>query len=435
MKHNLKALAVDIGSSSVKAAVVSVVGEVLATSSAGIDRSSSFPEMWLKAIRNALATVISSADLSSKRNDLDSIIISGAGPTLVAIDNCGKAIACLMWNDPLPAATDGHEFPKEAARSIFFPRIAAMPKVFPGIEKKAARVFSGPEFAVFSLCGGECTVLPEARYSSAYWDSSLVEVAGFKADAFPPFCEPGFCAGVFRQNASPYSHIFSGLLPEGLAVRAAPPDFVAALIGTGAIVPGRACDRAGTSEGLNICTFKPIYAEGLRTLPSPAPNLWNISCLFEDTGKELSHLRSIAPEYAHLSYEEIFAQIAKSPIITQKGQAANPARELTEKICLKVKGGIEKLEAATSVQSEFVLSGGQAKSSAWNQMKADITGAVFLLTQTENAELLGDAIIAFCAADEYASYNEACRTMIRIQRRFEPNAKNASLYREKYSIQ
>ena len=434
MKSGLNVIAVDIGSSSVKAAVVSVAGDVIASSRARVDRSLPFPEMWLAAMREALAAVLSAYGLSeagarSAFGRVDSLIVSGAGPSLVAVDEKGKALASLLWDDPAPPCDS--PAPEGAESSIFFPRIAALPKMFPGVERKARRVLSGPEFAVFCLCGGECSVLPEKRYVPAYWTGELVEAAGFGARQFPPFCEPGSCAGAFKEDATPYSRALAGTLPEGLKVRAGPPDFAAAILGTGTVAPGRACDRAGTSEGLNVCTAAAVYAEGLRTLPSPAAGLWNVSCLFEGTGKELARIRACSPRYACMPYEEIFREISESPIIPAAGEEPSPAREAAERICLKVKGGIERLKAATGMAHEFVVAGGQAKSRAWCQMKADITGATFLLTQTESAELLGDAAAAFRAAGEYASCEEACAAMVRIGARFEPDAARSALYREK----
>ena len=396
MKSAPCVLAVDIGSSSVKAALISVAGDVIATSGARIDLATPFPARWINAIKAALASTLKAAGSSIDARALDSLIVSGAGPTLAAVNVRGEVIAHLLWNDPAPPPAA--PLPKGAERSIFFPRMAALPKAFPGIEQKARRVFSGPELAVFALCGGEYTVLPEERYVSAYWDSSLIEAAGFNPLQFPPFCPPGAVAGAYKEDATPYSSAFADVLPEGLPIRAGLPDFAVALLGTGTILPGRACDRSGTSEGLNVCTAAPVYAEGLRTLPSPVSGLWNISCLFADTGCELDRIRSLS---------------SQDPAL---------ARTTAEKLCLKLKDGVERLKAATGFSPEFVLSGGQAKSRAWCQMKADMTGAAFLLTQTENAELLGDAITAFCAAGEYSSYQEACSAMIRITERFDPSA-------------
>ena len=394
MKSAPCVLAVDIGSSSVKAAIISVAGEVVASASVRLDRSAPFPARWINAIRAALASCLADAGSSLDARAINSLIVSGAGPTLAAVNGRGEVIAHLLWNDPAPPPAA--PLPKGAECSIFFPRMAALPKAFPSIEQKARRVFSGPEFAVFALCGGECAVLPEARYVPAYWDSSLIEAAGFNPLQFPPFCPPGAVAGAYKEDATPYSSAFADVLPEGLPIRAGLPDFAAALLGTGTILPGKACDRAGTSEGLNVCTGGPVYAKGLRTLPSPALGLWNISCLFADTGCELERIRSLS------------------------SQDPSSARAAAEKICLKLKDGMERLKAATGFSPEFVLSGGQAKSRAWCQMKADMTGAAFLLTQTESAELLGDAVTAFCAAGEYSSYQEACSAMIRIKKRFEP---------------
>ena len=394
MKSDLCVLAVDIGSSSVKSALVSVAGEVKASASSRLDRSLPFPAMWINSISSSIAASLKAAGALFDARALNSCIVSGAGPTLAATNERGEVIAHLLWDDPAPPLDA--PLPAGAESSIFFPRMAALHKAFPGIGERARRIFSGPEFAVFSLCGGECSVLPEERYTAAYWDSSLIEAAGFNPLQFAPFCKPGTIAGVYKESASPYSRAFSGVLPEGLPIRAGLPDFAAALLGTGTIEPGRAFDRAGTSEGLNVCTSRPVYAGGLRTLPSPVPGLWNISCLFADTGCELERALSFLPH------------------------DPTRARAAAEEICLKLKDGIQRLKEATGFSPAFVLSGGQAKSREWCQLKADMTGATFLLTQTENAELLGDAVTAFCAAGEYASYGEACAAMIRLNVRFEP---------------
>ena len=110
-----------------------------------------------------------------------------------------------------------------------------------------------------------------------------------------------------------------------------------------------------------------------------------------------------------------------------------PARAAAEQICRKVKQGVQALQSAVGFLPAFVLSGGQAKNPLWNQMKADITGAEFLLTQTADAELLGGAIIAFCADGEFSSYGEACAAMVKIKTRFSPDPARAALYAEKFA--
>ncbi len=429
-------LAVDIGSSSVKAGLVSVDGTVLSSVRIRFDKKQPFPWFWLSAMKTAFSSLLGSSafDVSS----LESLVISGAGPTLVAVSGSGEVSASLLWDEPVPAELNGLPDLRGdgAASSIFLPRLNVFRRMFPAETKAAGCIFSGPEFAVACLSGNRVTVLPEPRYTSAYWSPGLLEENGFPEDVFPPFVPPGFTAGYFLKGENPflynpYGDFFRDVLPEGTRILAGPPDFVSALLGTGTVSPGRACDRAGTSEGLNVCISEPVSAEGLRTLPSPVSGLWNISCLLGETGLDFRNFRDSSPEYAGRTYADLLAEVCESPIIPVPGMPVNPVREAAERIGFKVKAGIEKLKAACGLNPEFTLSGGQAKNTLWNQMKADITGSVFLLTQTADAELLGDAVIAFCASGDYSSYSEACSSMVEIKQRFIPDRNRNRIYGRK----
>ena len=424
-------LAVDIGSSSVKAGRISLQGSVLSSVRVRLDAAQPFPLCWFSAMQQAFSAALSGANGSGGTlPPPDCLVISGAGPTLVAADASGRVTASLMWDDPVPEIS----VPAGSRSSIFLPRLLAMQKLFPEETAHAARLFSGPEFAVFSLCGTAVSVLPDSRWQSAYWDDGMLVSAGFRGDLLPPFSAPGFLAGRFTGDpALPYAPLFSGILPDGIPVRAGPPDFAAALLGTGTVSPGRACDRAGSSEGLNVCTAQAEAAAGLRSLPSPVPGLWNLSYLLPETGKAFSRFRAASPVFRSLSYPEILRRIFDTPVIPPPGQEENPARAAAEQICRKVKQGVQALQSAVGFLPAFVLSGGQAKNPLWNQMKADITGAEFLLTQTADAELLGGAIIAFCADGEFSSYGEACAAMVKIKTRFSPDPARAALYAEKFA--
>lgn len=425
-------LTVDIGSSSVKAGLISLDGTVVSSVRIRFNKKQPFPWFWLSAMKEAFSALQDSfRDFSSPL----SLIVSGAGPTLVAVSGSGEVSAYLLWDEPVPRYVSQSVDLKgeNALSSIFLPRLYALRRLFPSETETAGNIFSGPEFAVFCLSGGRVSVLPESRYIAAYWSSCVLEENGFSPDIFPPFVSPGFQAGCFSpgKDGLPYASFFRDVLPEGLPVLAGPPDFVSALLGTGTVCPGRACDRAGTSEGLNVCISKPVFAEGLRTLPSPVPGLWNISCLLPETGLDFHNFRFSSPVYASRSYEELLREAWDSPILPSEGIAGNPVRIAAEKIGFEVKAGIEKLKDACGFNPEFTLSGGQAKNFLWNQMKADITGSVFLLTQTADAELLGDAVISFCASGDYTSYEEACGVIVKTTHRFVPDQERHLLYMKK----
>ena len=205
-----------------------------------------------------------------------------------------------------------------------------------------------------------------------------------------------------------------------------------ALIGTGTLVSGKACDRAGTSEGLNVCTSSPVIHKDIRPLPSVIAELWNAAYLLPETGAQFHAWRKGSGQ-AMRSYPDIMRDIESSPILPGAGEALSEGRALVERIGFSVRKGIETLKDATGLDPVFSLSGGQARNDIWNQMKADITGAKFELTSTPDGELMGDAIVAFTTLGAYPSLKEAAREMVSVIHVYEANPELHAIYSDKYA--
>ncbi len=419
-------LAVDIGTSSLKAAIIDAEGKVLSSARCRFPRSGRIPSDWMDALREALTVLKSGTNLAA-------IVISGNGPTLIGVDAAGKSGALLMWNDPIDhlagtpitagAASVAGEAP--TSKSIFIPRLSAFRTLYPESYEKARWILSGPEYLVFALTGTAVTVLPELRFEQAYWTPEGLAAAGLDGSKLPPFVLQGTVAGTS-------SGVLFPELPQGLPVVSGGPDFTVALIGTGTLSEGKACDRAGTSEGLNICTTARIRHPEVRTLPSVIADLWNAAYLLPETGA-LFHAYRRSSGQATKSYPLIMAEIEASPIFPASGAALHSGRAVVEGIGFSVRKAIEVLHRATGLSPEYCLSGGQARNEIWNQMKADITGSTFTLTATPDGELMGDAILGFTATGDYSSMAEAAETMVHVVHRYEPNHTIHSAYSEKYA--
>jgi len=65
-----------------------------------------------------------------------------------------------------------------------------------------------------------------------------------------------------------------------------------------------------------------------------------------------------------------------------------------------------------------------------NQIKADITGLEIIEGAHKEAELLGLAIIGSVALGKYSSLEEASKALYKVEKRYEPNLKNAGVYGE-----
>lgn len=369
-------LAVDIGTSALKAAVVCADGKVLdfcreefASSENSFEQK--FSQKWIFAFGEACKK------MQGAICDIRAICVSGNGPTLVFEDG-----TTLLWNAPISENDElkncADEILREAKKSIFIPRILAAKKIFREHWNERKKIFSCPEFLIHKICGAQITILPEARFKAAYWSEEILDALKIPCEMLCDFFPAMKIAGCTTDEA-----VCEFGLSRGIPVIGAGPDFVAALIGTATIKAGALCDRAGSSEGINLCTPSPITADGIRTLPSPVAPLWNASFLIENPGK------------------------------TNSEKAENFAQGIRAlKKCAQAHGVL--------FPDIITITGGQSRDENLIQQKADATGIKIALAQIPDSELLGDAAIAFTVLGEFDSLQNATDAICKRQKIFYP---------------
>jgi sugar (pentulose or hexulose) kinase len=72
--------------------------------------------------------------------------------------------------------------------------------------------------------------------------------------------------------------------------------------------------------------------------------------------------------------------------------------------------------------------GGPARSDAWNQVKADVTGFPILVPDVLETAVLGSAILGAVAIGANSDVGSAIRAMTRIDHRLEPRPEHAETY-------
>jgi xylulokinase len=103
-------------------------------------------------------------------------------------------------------------------------------------------------------------------------------------------------------------------------------------------------------------------------------------------------------------------------------------RAILESIAFMLKKDLEIFSKNNIRINSIISMGGGAKSSLWNQIKADITGMeIFIPGNTETA-LLGAAIIAGVGIGIYNDYNDALGKITEIKKIYKPNPKNEEIY-------
>lgn len=388
-------LCIDIGTSSLKAALLP---DNLTKSEIFVSRQefpkSAFEEcnsgcFYLSALKAALA------ELREKNPDyaIEAVCVSGNGPTVISDDG-----TTLLYNQSF--AGDGHEsgMTQEAisalkkTKSLFIPKFLDFKRNFSTSWQNSNHIFGSPEFLLHELTGQAVSILPEEHFLPAYWSEEELAGCGFtpsEIKKIPPFVKSGSFVGKVSEKAA----LETGLL-EGTFVFAGAPDFVVALIGTGTVIPGRLCDRAGTSEGLNLCTSKPVFAEGLRTMPSIIPGLWNLSYLLN--GK-------ITTDYTDFE-NQITAENPRP--------SASSSSDFNE-----LAYGINLLREAALSNGEYfpdsmTITGGQALNDELISQKEAATGLKIRRMPCADAELIGDLILARVALGDYDDIVEAAFALI-----------------------
>lgn len=435
----------DIGTSSLKAALIGFDGRVFAFSRVNFNLfyTDHAAGEWLGALRKALAgcisfvgggadicatagTGVSFANTGASGQDaqisIDAICISGNGPTLCARDG-----STLLWNASLPDSTDS--IPTNTS-SIYIPRILGFAKKFQDYwQQKDSIVFSGPEYLIYLLTGNALSILPEERFLEAYWSKDALEEAGLSAkdaeDAMqklPAFVPPASIAGNLTKTAAS----FLGGLKDGIPVVCGAPDFISALVGTNTLRAGLFCDRAGSSEGINLCTSKPVAGQGIRTLPSIIPGLWNASVLLPESGERFcAYKEKISRLYARpISLDEMVQILLESD-----GSLAelDQGKYLMLQTAMMVRDGLNALRnaaeesgAVPALKTEMTVTGGQAENALWNQMKANVTGYTLYTQSLVHAELTGDAVFALLALGLYKDIHSAAAAVCKREVCYEP---------------
>lgn len=440
-KYNF--LCADIGTTSLKAALVSDKGQVLSFSKiefTSTDKSKIALE-WFETLKESISVLKKNQIESLSENEnlvdsktgtlnIDAICISGNGPTIVSEDG-----TTLLWNAPVDSSLIPDikkilppELSEKFSHSLFLPRILAFKNLYKNQFEKQ-KIFSGPEYLIWSLTNSQITILPEDRYEAAYWnDQVLTAIGGSTANSsspeknestaincspsMGPFVKPGFNCGTITKEIASQLKISSSA-----KVIAGGPDFTVALIGTNTLQQGKLCNRAGSSEGLNWCTTKPVFASGIRTLPSVIPGLWNASILSHNSGDRIADSKQAYEKENNV--EISFSQYIKLCLEEKDKNGAQILQELSDFF----KDGISKLRTLSKennipLRETVMVTGGQAKNPLWLKHKAECSQINLATCEIPDSELIGDAVLASYGLGLYDSIQEAAEKMVKIKNVF-----------------
>lgn len=410
---------------------------------------------WISALGLAIAQL----ELP-RRGVLEAVVVSGNGPTLVPV---GEGISpldfALTWLDRrgveearLIAEVTG----RYVDPTFYLPKALWIFRHRPEVYRRTRAFCTCPEFIDYFLTGEACTVLPAEPFTPYFWTEAVLARLGMDPAKFPRFVRPGARVGAVRRQAEELVGI-----PEGTPVLAGGPDFIMTLLGTATVRPGRVCDRAGTSEGVNLCTTAPVEDRRLLSLPHIIEGYHNVSGVISTSGKALEWFRNTLRRPGQ-DYDSLFEEVCQVPAGSRGllflpylagersplwdpdargcfiGLSANHgrremARAVVEAVAYAVRDVVDVMEENGLPIAELRVTGGQARSPVWNQIKADVLQRRILVAE-QDAELLGGACVGLFALGRYADLAGAAESVVRIRKVHEPRPGLKDRYDELFAL-
>ena len=301
------------------------------------------------------------------------------------------------------------------------------------------------------------TLLFETR-SGRRWSTRLCEGIGLPFDKLPDLKAPWEVVGEVTAAAARETG-----LAKGTPVIAGGADTACAALGVGAIDNGDAMEDGGTATKLAVSMDKPSFPTGTLNRCHVVPDRWLLVAASSTTGASLRWLKNIFGGYGKAKGDAVYGLMDKdaersppgvnglivlpyfapggerSPIwdpyahgvifgLNLSHQKRDLVRAFLEASAYALAHNIEMIEREGISVGDIRVSGGQARSKLWREIKANVTGKNVQLTSHVEATVFGTAVLAGYGSGHYRNLTSAIRELVRVKDTSRPNPAHKQVY-------
>jgi xylulokinase len=450
--QNVRFVGIDIGTTSVKAAVIDEAGQVVSRFSQTYPTQRNAGGMveqnpldWLRLVNQALSEMeldgVVAAGLTSQVSTHVFVGADGAALLPAIVWQDGRAQAAAKKLDAQVTTEDklkwwGAPMPIDASHACS--RMAWVAENEPNIWDQTRLVMLPKDYVAFHLTGVPVT---DAVSSIGLVDQALAYV--------PEVLD--LVAGA-RDRVAPLSGVMEpvGLIKYG-PLRGVPlicgtMDAWAGLVGAGGAQDSTSIYLSGTSEilGISSQTIVPTPGaivfpdyDGIRLHAAPTQSGGDAKMWFAETQAmtldEMAALVVATPvstatpmflpqlqgERAPLWDADLRASFLGVSRATGQGDFA---RAVYEGVALAARMALETLQVSADVKSDVILCGGGGfKSEPWTQIRADILGAELRVLASGEPGVLGAAMMAGVGAGHFAHITDALGALAIYDRTYTPD--------------
>jgi sugar (pentulose or hexulose) kinase len=458
-------LAIDFGTSNLKAALINKDGiffnyytqEVQSEIDRDICQISS--NIYLDFTTN----YINSIDASK----VEAIILSSNGPSFIPLLSDIKirnnSFSCKSGKTRLWMDKRGSKYSKRVSEfyhkyidgSFFLPSILNIKENEKDLYNKTIKFLTIDGFVNFALTKKAYTVNNADGLKDYYWNEDSLNHFNLDKSKFTDFIKCGEIIGNVDKEVADKLN-----LKKDVKVIAGGSDFYFSIIGSKVNRENILVDINGTSEGLNLCSSKPLIDNRFLCYEHPLDNLYNISGVLSNSGVALNWLRKIL-NIEDLDFEEVYELSKKAkknsliflpylngeraPIwnpnatatlfnLTVDSSKEDIANAVIEGTIFAFKSVLEILESYDYKIDEIHVTTAKKESDYYHQLKSDITNRTFVVYNTKSAELLGLSLLAYTSLKQYPNLKTAIEKLSLNKKVFIPNKSKQEYFIRKYKL-
>jgi len=451
-------LVIDLGTSKVRCAVVSVDGMIveyaLVPQEHFLPRTGWFeqsPDAWWKKTTEAVRRVLASPEVDSAR--LAGLCVCGHMHSPVPLDREGELVLerVQLWSDKrcadMASAFGGDLSVAEAQGRTGNPptpgwlgfKLAWMRENQPRAYSRTAVILTAKDFINYRLTGALTTDYSEASGSfllnqaTLTYDPAMAGALGLDISLLPPIRESSDVIGEVSASASSETG-----LPRGLPVVAGGGDFPVAMLGAGALRPKTGADITGTSTVLSsfgaapvldarVCNLRTPIAgwASFTTLEAGGASLHWLWKLLDDQQRSLDEINDLAEQIPPGSDQLLFLPYLHGE---RMGRQANSRaqffgasnrhgkghfyRAAIEGTAFAARQNLELMRQAGIEFDYIIASGGGARSRLWLNIKANIYGIPIVVPQNLETGIVGGAVLAGIGTGVYRDIDRAINRLV-----------------------
>lgn len=467
MSETKKYLGIDIGTTSIKAAVFNSVGERIALRSVDYtldtDSTTGYLEYDATKYVSMCKNVIS--ELVAECGNIDALSIDTQGETLIFTDENGTPIhPAIVWLDNR-AVDEAEEIKQKFGNELVYeitgqPEITAgwpaskllwMRKNKPEVFSKIKKIFMLEDYILYALSGNFVTE-PTVQSSTIYynivnncWWQEMLDFIGISKQQLPSVVKSATLVGEY----------------EGIKVVSGMLDQIAGTLGAGVTDETKISEMTGTIMAICVMTDKLPKYNPDSIIPCHLHAIDGKYCLIlwsSTAGMALKWFKNqFAENYSFKELDELAKDIAPGcdgltmlpyfcgstmPKYNPDARAVfsginlshtrgHFARAIMEAIAFALKQNLEYV--GDNAIEEIRITGGGAASPLWASIKSDVTGKVLKTLSESETACLGTALAAAVGIGEFDSIKDAVDSVVKTKKTYVPSDNDYTQAYENYN--